>query len=133
VHLVVAKKVRVHLVAAKKVQVHLVAAKKVRVQLVVAKKVRRWFGRYFLLYRPFLAHYLLNSYSCGSVDHLSRDCTRGEKCFNCSRYVSHFYPLSNCCSFDSRATQAETAPCVESGEFVTVVVQKTIFLAIAYQ
>lgn len=30
---------------------------------------------------------LLDSYSCGGVGHLSRDCVQGSKCYNCSGFV----------------------------------------------
>ena len=30
---------------------------------------------------------LFDSYSCGGVGHLSRDCVQGSKCYNCSGFV----------------------------------------------
>ena len=60
------------------------------VHLVVAP-VRRRLGMYFLLFILFLTHYLLISYSCGGVGHMSRDCVQGSKCYNCNQFVSHFY------------------------------------------
>jgi hypothetical protein len=38
-----------------------------------------------------------NSYTCGGVGHLSRDCSQGSKCYNCSGIVRVFCFVSRFC------------------------------------
>lgn len=32
----------------------------------------------------------MNSYTCGGMGHMSRDCPKGSKCYNCSGIVGNF-------------------------------------------
>lgn len=81
-------------------------------------------------------HSLLNSYTCGGVGHMSRDCVQGSKCYNCSGVVSILLfrwsePLVTHLILSlSRATEAGTAPSLKS-ELATLVAQKDTYLAIA--
>ena len=74
----------------------------------------------------------MNSYSCGGVGHMSRDCVQGSKCYNCSGFVNQiiFFIESSLTDYSvSRATEAENARSPKKG-LATHVVPKAIFRAI---
>jgi hypothetical protein len=62
--------------------------------VVVVEVVVPRLGKFFFIFTDRFWLIILNSYSCGGVGHMSRDCVQGAKCYNCSNFVSQiFYPF----------------------------------------